>query len=132
MTSEELNREISFRGLDRHINLNKKLLKKDNERILKDELRGISRTPAMFFGNEFSTIDDLKLSHYEVCPIEPLHDCKGHVKNVWDVLPEILNAKEKIKFHTVIESSIGQKDKVRGSDYRLSTIQVFEIKTCNI
>ena len=114
-----------MRGLDR--NINKKLNKKDLEELLKNHLAGISRAPALCFGNEFISMEKSHLSEYEVMPIEPLHDSKGHIKNLWDVLPEILDEKEKKLFLDSLDSCYGGKDKIRGSDYRLSTIVVYQI-----
>lgn len=68
----------------------------------------------------------LNLEEYEVMPIEPLHDCKGHIKNVWDVLPEILIPKEYKIFQQSLDATYGYKDKIRGSDYRMSTIVVYQ------
>ena len=54
--------------------------------MLKDHLCGVNRTPALCYGNEKKSMSDINLSKYEVCPCEPLHDCKGHIKNVWEVI----------------------------------------------
>ena len=59
------------------------------QKVLKDHLCGTARLPALTFKRPSSTLEDLNLQQYEVSPIEPLHDIKGHIKNVWDVLPEV-------------------------------------------
>jgi len=37
------------------------------------------------------SLETLNLRNYEVSQVEPLHDIKGHVKNVWDLLPKHLS-----------------------------------------
>lgn len=67
---------------------------------------------------------DLNLENYEVSPVEPLHDTKGHIKNIWDVLLECLNEQQKKTCYDTLHGCYGNKDKVRGCDYRLSAILV--------
>ena len=63
-------------------------------------------------------MESMKLGHYEVSPIEILHDIKGHIHNLWDVLPEIMSQNLKEKFKTILDTCYGTKGKVRGVDYR--------------
>lgn len=123
---DKLGLEVNIRGIDRYINIHNKLKKKDLQDLLHADLKGLSRSPALCFGNEFKSMAELNLGNYEVCPVEPLHDCKGHIKNVWDVLPEVLNKEEKLAFDNVLQLLFSSKDQKRGSDYRASTILVYE------
>ncbi|XP_057308110.1 uncharacterized protein LOC130645997 [Hydractinia symbiolongicarpus] len=123
---EKLGLEVNYRNLDRDLPVHQKLHKKDLEQLLKNHLTGIIRVPALCFGNEHSTMESLNLANYEVMPIEPLHDCKGHIKNLWDVLHEVLTPQENKIFQQSLDATYGSKDKVRGSDYRLSSIVVYQ------
>ena len=60
------------------------------ESILKEHLSGTSRAPAMCYGSVCSELSDFNLGSYEISPVEPLHDIKGHIKNLWDLLPHHL------------------------------------------
>ena len=126
LKADVLSLEVNCRGLDREIPHYKKQTKKDFEILLKEDLAGISRAPALCYGNENIKMEKLNLSMYEVCPIEPLHDCKGHIKNIWEALQEALDKPEKELLSQILEGCYGSKDKVTGSDYRLSTIIVYQ------
>ena len=63
---------------------------------------------------------------YEVSQVEPLHDLKGHIRNVWDLLPKHIPTELKDTFEKEVSFAIGEnKDKYRGRDYRLSVIAVY-------
>lgn len=102
-----------------------KVNKKNMEQSLKKEMTGIIRTPALCYKNELDTLH-ANLNMYEVSPIEPLHDTKGHIRNLWEALPEILPPDAKTKFGEILDTCYGSKTKVRGCDYRLSTILVHQ------
>ena len=80
--------------------------KVDQERLLKEHLAGVSRKPALLFGSHESMCA-LNLGNYEVSPIEPLHDLKGHIKNVWELLPKYLSDELKSKFGKELETALG-------------------------
>ena len=58
---------------------------------LKTVYKGVRR-PLLL--NEGTKIPD-QLSDYEISPIEPLHDCVGHLKNIWKIFPELVPASQK-------------------------------------
>ena len=65
--------------------MNKK--KPELETILREEvLKGVARLPAPFFNSPTAFLSDLDLEHYEVTPVEPLHDIKDHIKNPFEEL----------------------------------------------
>lgn len=123
MNADDLRTEISRRGLDKSV---VKVTKDECTKILKRDLAGISRAPALCFGKELTDLQTTNLSKYEVLPVEPLHDTKGHIKNVWDVLPEVLDEGEKKLFSDSLAYCFGNKDTIRGSDYRLSVIITYQ------
>lgn len=87
--------EINYRNLDRNIPLHMTKNKKEWEKVLKTHLAGSSRCPALCFCHEEVSMSDLNLHMYEVCPVQPLHDCKGHIKNIWESLVQICDESEK-------------------------------------
>ena len=126
MKLEELKNEVTVRGANNNINFGEKESRCNLEKALKLHMKGIIRTPALSFNNETKSMSDLNLSTYEVSPFEALHDTKGHIKNIWDVLPEVLSPELKEKFYEILKSCYGSKGKVRGADYRLSVILVYQ------
>ena len=100
----------------------KNTLADDLRTCLKSTLRGVNRLPSLLYGGHL-TIENIPL--YEVCPVEPLHDIKGHVTNLWDVIVNFFDEEQKNIFTDTIKACFGNKDKVRGCDYRFSAIVVF-------
>ena len=100
--------------------------KKDLDLLLKSELAVAVRQPALSFGDVSEKMANLNLERYEVSPSEPLHDLKGHIKNVWDLLLHHLPIEIKPAFETELVCALGACDKYRGCDYRLSVICVYE------
>ena len=102
------------------------ITKSNLEKILKNHLRGVIRPPALCFGDVLEPMSELNLANYEVSQIEPLHDLKGHIKNIWEALPSCLTIDKKKVLLEEIETALGPKDTYRGCDYRLSLITVYE------
>ena len=67
----------------------------------------------------------LNLENYEISPVEPLHDIKGHIKNIWDILPVVLQKETKKLFANALKTCFGNKWKIRGCDYRLSVLIIY-------
>ena len=55
---------------------------------------------------------------------EPLHDVKGHISNLYDVLVNHVTAEEKKLLKETIEASFENKECKRGVDYRKSLIKI--------
>ena len=62
---------------------------------------------------------------YEVCPVEPLHDLKGHIVSLWDVLVLFLTQEQQLVFEGLLKACFNNKDKVRGCDDLFSAIIVY-------
>ena len=69
-------------------------------------------------------MSDVNLEKYEVMPTEPLHDIKEHIKNILTEIPKHLNSEEKEHFQQIFNVQFGNKDKLRGSDYREGLIVI--------
>ena len=72
-------------------------------------MAGVSRLPALCFGNLHSTMESSNLGNYEVSPVEPLHDLKGHIKNVWELLPNHMTPEIKKIFVDEVHLALGNK-----------------------
>ena len=57
---------------------------------------GLVRVPSYRFKQPSFNFQKDYMKMYEVSPVAPLHDCKGHIQNLLDELPFILNEGEKI------------------------------------
>ena len=55
-----------------------------------------------------------------------MHDIKGHIRNLWDIIPHHLPPEMKVSFELNLESALGGKDQYRGSDYRYSAIVMYQ------
>jgi len=47
-----------------------------------------------------------------VLPVEPLHDLKEHVNNIFKELPQHLNDDEKVLFDETMEAEFSTKEKL--------------------
>lgn len=79
------------------------------DRVLKSHLAGIVRNPALFYGeHESETARSLNLERYEVSPVEPLHDLKGHIKNMYEIIPSYLSGKDLDNFKEEVDVALGK------------------------
>lgn len=86
-----------------------KPLKDAMDRVLKSHLAGIVRNPALFYGEHKSeTARSLNLERYEVSPVEPLHDLKGHIKNMYEIIPSYLSGKDLDNFIEEVDVALGK------------------------
>ena len=91
-----------------------------------DELRrGITNVPALLQGVPEMTLMELCLDSYEVSPVEPLHDLKGHLSNIIEELRVTLTGEVKEKVDIIVGSVLG-KETLRGSDYRKGSILILK------
>ena len=75
--------------------------------VLSSQLSGLARSPAMCFGKIKMSTKDLNLQSYAISMVEPLHDLKGHIKNVWDVFPNVLSPETKTVFDAELSVALG-------------------------
>ena len=64
----------------------------------------------------------LGLEHYEISPVEQLHDIKGYLCNIID---EVIVSLEGEKVEAICSTVLG-KDTLRGSDYRKGSILILK------
>jgi len=112
----EIRRELESRGIDTTGKLRNQL----DESL--DELhKGIAQFPALVQPNPQDTLDAINLQHYEIATVEPLHNFKGHMANLFDELPFLLTGNA-LKEVTKIKDSVLNKNTLRCVDYRKATI----------
>ena len=85
-----------------------KALKPELAKILSKHLAGLARAPAMSFGKVDTSLAELNLSNYEISPTEPLHDLKGHIRNVWELLPKHLPERGRQIFEEELKLALGK------------------------
>ena len=71
-------------------------------------------------------LSEINLQHYLVLECEPLHDLKGHLKNLFEILPEILDKEISLEVSEVLELDLS-KEKKTGADYRLAAMHVLAL-----
>ena len=118
LTVRELTEECIARGLPAHGD------KSEMQHHLSSALGGIQRLPSVLLLPEKPSLQDLNLSFYEILPTEPLHDVKEHIKNTLEELSKHLTKDEKLHFTSVYDTIFGEKDKIRGTDYRRGCILI--------
>ena len=112
---QDLREELQLRGIE-VTGKRKKELEMDF-----DELRrGITNVPALLHGVPDKSLVEYGLQNYEISPIEPLHDTKGHLSNMIDEIKILPNgpAKEKVC------SSVPSKETLIASDLRKGAILI--------
>ena len=112
----ELRIELERRGLS-----TAKKRKPELERDFDELRRGIVNVPALLQGSPETPLTNLHLDRYEISPVEPLHDVKGHLSNLIDEIRAILTGEAKERVDAIANSVLG-KETLRGSDFRKGAI----------
>ena len=97
-----------------------------NEKLT-EVLRGVQRVPSLLLHNPTQNISTLNLQHYTILECEPLHDMKGHLRNIFDVLPSILEKKLALRCKELLDVDLFQKNTKRGADCRLAAIHLLSL-----
>ena len=115
---QELRTELHMRG---KVTAGKR--KPELERDFDELQRGTANVPALLRGVPEEPLAELGLNCYEISPIEPLHDLKGHLSNLIDEIKVLVTgiAQQKVR---AICSSVLAKETLRGSDYRKAAILI--------
>ena len=116
--------EIELEILEQKLYWNSKMKKNEMERILKIELQGTNRVPAMLFLNPVESLESLQLGEYELLYCEPMHDIAGHISNVFEEVPHHLHNDESKMFKETVDLCLNEKDNNRAFDHRLALLKV--------
>ena len=71
--------------------------------------RGITNVSALLQGMPETSLQDLCLEQYEISPVEPLHDIKGHLSNVLDELRLCVTGEVKQRIEQIFSSVLGKE-----------------------
>lgn len=96
--------------------------KQECKNRLTEELKGVQRVPSLLLHHPEQDIASLNLKYYTILEGEPLHDIKGHLQNIFDALPNILEKELAKQCKDLLNIDLLQKNTKRGSDCRLTAI----------
>ena len=94
------------------------------QKELETTLKGVQRVPSLLLLHPEQPLGHLNLQHYTILDSEPLHDLKGHLLHLFDLLPSILPPQSMADCETRIRVCLS-KDKISGADLRTTLIDVF-------
>ncbi|XP_070549355.1 uncharacterized protein [Ptychodera flava] len=117
---DSLRKELSSRGQEYEETALKDELKESLDKIL----HGMQRVHSLLYKNEDEDLSKINCKNYETLKAEPLHDIKGHAKNILDELPHLVSKVERDELEKFIQAALGNADEVRGSDIRKAVILV--------
>ena len=101
--------------------------KADTRQSLNEALRGVQRVPSLLLNSPVENIRTLNLENYTILECEPLHNLKGHLSNVFAILPTILGKELAASCKTLLNIDLFQKDTKRGFDCRLTAIHLLSL-----
>ena len=90
-------------------------------------MKGVQRLPSLLLTNPSQSLDELNLQNYTILDCEPLHDLKGHLSNLFDELPHILEKSLAEDVSAILNVHLHTKETKRGGDYRLAAIHVLAL-----
>ena len=115
LTLQELKQELSSRG---QWDISRK--KPELATSLIEILKGVQRVPTLLIGDPTQSL--CFLSAYEILDTEPLHDIKGHLTNLFEELPFLVEGTARLEIQNLLDTSL-QKDKINCADLRCLAIQ---------
>ncbi len=95
------------------------------DKIMESLRIGINSFPALTQPNPAASLQELNLEQYEISVVEPLHDFKGHMSNLFQELPTLLSGNAATEVDK-IKQSILSRDTLRCVDYRRATSLALE------
>nr|XP_022316815.1 uncharacterized protein LOC111120391 [Crassostrea virginica] len=98
--------------------------KSEVQEKLASVLHGVVRPPALCCEDPTRTVKDLNIDDYEVLACEPLHDLTNVIQNLIQELPHHVPDDTKQEFQAFSETTIGQKNQIKGSDARLYAVKL--------
>ena len=115
----ELRKELEKHGLNTE---NKK--KAQLQKEMDDLQKGISNLPAILLTAPQASLESLHLGKYEIFPTEPLHDLKGHIRNLIDEATKKATG-ETLDILKRVQDTALNKTTLRYSDYRKALILIY-------
>lgn len=87
----------------------------------------MQRVPSLLLQNPSQTLQEINLQNYTIMDCEPLHDLKGHLSNLLEEFPKLLDESLARGVTAVIHADLGTKETKRGGDYRLTLVHVLAL-----
>ena len=122
LDADHLGQELVARGI-----YDFERTKKERLQLLKETLKGIQRVPTLLLNNPTETLTQVHLEGYTILDCEPLHDIKGHIDNLLQELPHILETELSNEVEQLLQVDLWSKKNKRGGDYRLAIIHVLSL-----
>lgn len=120
LKKEEIIEELESRGIDTY-----KKQKPALQENLNEILHGICRPPALLLGSVTRSMSEQNLGEYEVLSCEPLHDIVNVIHHIIEELPFVISQPEtKKELEKFAETTIKEKNEIKGSDARMFAIQL--------
>jgi hypothetical protein len=91
---------------------------------LSEIMHGITRPPALCCHDPLQTTNALNIGSYEILACEPLHDLTNVIQNIIQELPNHVGEQNKQDFLSFSETTIGNKNQIKGSDARLYAVKL--------
>ena len=113
---DQLRRELSARG-QHDVSKRKPQLADDLNKCLK----GVQRVLTLLISHPTKLLSGSCLASYEILESEPLHDIKGHLFNLFEELPYLVDGTLKDDISALIENGL-QKEKINCADLRCLVI----------
>ena len=79
--------DIELGVLEKKLNWRQNMTKRELQFELSQELREISKVPALFYSTPPETLENLNLQFYDILPSESMHDIAGHISNIFEESP---------------------------------------------
>lgn len=91
---------------------------------LSTKLHAICRPAALMCDDPTKSANDISIQDYEVLFCEPLHDITNVVQNIITELPFHVPKEMQKEFEQFSNTTIGDKNQIKGSDARLYAIKL--------
>lgn len=119
LRKEHIIEELESRGIWLHDE--KKPIVQDK---LTEILHGIVRPPALCCLHPLKSTSELNIKYYEILACEPLHDLTNVIQNLIQELPHHVGENNKQDFLSFSDTTIGNKNQIKGSDARLYVVKL--------
>lgn len=121
---QNLRKEEIIEELERRSIWTEAETKSEVQEKLASTLHGVVRPPALCCEDPTRSVEDLHIDSYEVLACEPLHDLTNVTQNLIQELPHHVPDESKQEFLAFSETTIGQKNQLKGSDARLYAVKL--------
>ena len=83
--------------------------------------------PSLLLTNPSQSLHELNLQNYTILDCESLHDVKGHLSNLFDELPQLLEKSLAEDVTAVLNVHLHTKETKRGGDFRVAAVHILAL-----